>query len=380
MNNINFINFLNKSKEKYNNFYDYSKVVYVNSKTKVIITCPIHGDFLKSPEKHLYGQGCKECVKKYLSNMFCLSNEEFINKAISIHGNKYNYDLVSYKKNTEKITIICKKHGDFNQTPANHLKGQGCPLCKNEYISKIKRYNFKKFLQMARKVHGDKYSYDKKYYTLLSSKTLISCSIHGGFYQSGSKHISGQGCPKCNGTRNFYLEDFIEKAIATHGSKYTYLNSVYVNAKTKIIITCLKHGNFYQTPSDHLSGYGCSKCACSKGENALIQIFDKNNINYIHQYTIPNFNQRYRYDFYLSDYNLLIEFHGIQHFKPIDYFGGTEGFKNIKERDLFKKELANLAKIKLIEFNYLDLNLGLSVFEINVLKKLFDYQQTIKGK
>ncbi len=182
-------------------------------------------------------------------------------------------------------------------------------------------------------------------------------------------------------TRNQKTLEFIEKAIKIHGNKFDYSLVDYKNSKKKVNFICNSCKNiFEQIPNSHLSGYGCSKCACSKGENALIQIFDKNNINYIHQYTIPNFNQRYRYDFYLSDYNLLIEFHGIQHFKPIDYFGGTEGFKNIKERDLFKKELANLAKIKLIEFNYLDLNLGLSVFEINVLKKLFDYQQTIKGK
>ena len=153
-----------------------------------------------------------------------------------------------------------------------------------------------------------------------------------------------------------------------HGGKYNYLKSVYINAKNKMIIICPIHGEFEQTPSDHLSGYGCSKCSSSKGEKLLINLFEKNKIPYIHQYRIPDCKYLYRYDFYLPEANILIEFHGIQHYKPIDYFGGKEGYRLIKERDLFKKEFAKLCKIKLIEFNYLDLELSKQTFERKVLK------------
>ena len=58
-----------------------------------------------------------------------LTTEQWIQKANLIHHNKYDYSLVDYVTSKLKVKIICKHHGVFEQTPANHLRPQSCPLC-----------------------------------------------------------------------------------------------------------------------------------------------------------------------------------------------------------------------------------------------------------
>ena len=115
--------FIQKAQEVHGT-YEYDKVVYVNSSTKVIITCQKHGDFEQTPNNHLAGQGCQICSGKAKSN-----TEDFVQKAKKVHGTKYGYDKVVYKTNKTKVIITCQKHGNFEQTPNSHLKGAGCPTC-----------------------------------------------------------------------------------------------------------------------------------------------------------------------------------------------------------------------------------------------------------
>ena len=88
-----------------------------------------------------------------------LTTNEFIEKAKKIHGDKYDYNKVDYINNRTKICIICKEHGEFQQTPNKHLLGQGCPECGNTMISLVKRSNSSEFIEKSRKIHGDKYDY-----------------------------------------------------------------------------------------------------------------------------------------------------------------------------------------------------------------------------
>lgn len=164
------------------------------------------------------------------------------------------------------------------------------------------------------------------------------------FKQRPSVHLKGGGCPKCANelTGNLLratLEEIIQKFIITHGSKYDYSKVVYRDMHTKVIIICPIHGEFVQTPRSHLNGCGCPICDESKGERLVATILDKHNIKYIREYKIPGNNYRFRYDFYLSEFNILIEFHGEQHYKPIKHFGGIEGFKYRQKMISLKKNL-----------------------------------------
>jgi very-short-patch-repair endonuclease len=124
--------FISEANLIHNNKYDYSLVNYKNSKLKIKIICKKHGMFEQKSNNHLIGQGCSKCVKKHKP-----TTKEFIQNAIKIHSNKYDYSLVDYINNSTKINIICKKHGIFKQIPNSHLNGRGCPKCKQSNGERI---------------------------------------------------------------------------------------------------------------------------------------------------------------------------------------------------------------------------------------------------
>jgi hypothetical protein len=109
--------------------YDYSKVKFVNGKSKVIIVCKKHGNFLQLPSSHLAGRGCAKCGKEVIAKKFRKTNNKFIEDAKRVHGNRYKYDKTSYIGKRGKVIIYCKNHGYFSQDPYSHLSGTGCPLC-----------------------------------------------------------------------------------------------------------------------------------------------------------------------------------------------------------------------------------------------------------
>ena len=121
--------FIQKAREIHGNKYDYSKIEYINTSTKVCIICPEHGEFWQTPSAHLSGQGCPKCGKHHLSILFRDTIDEFVKKANIIHNNRYDYSKVEYIRGNDKVCIICPEHGEFWQTPNNHLQGHGCPKC-----------------------------------------------------------------------------------------------------------------------------------------------------------------------------------------------------------------------------------------------------------
>ena len=136
--------------------------------------------------------------------------KEFIEKAKEVHGDKYDYSKVEYVNNHTKVCIICPEHDEFWQTPNNHVHGQGCPYCykqgigkkiKNEKRIKIKTIK-KDFVEKAKEIHGDKYDYSKVNYINRNTKVCIICPEHGEFWQTPKNHLCGQGCPHCGRNKN----------------------------------------------------------------------------------------------------------------------------------------------------------------------------------
>ncbi len=190
----------------------------------------------------------------------------FIDKARAVHGMEYDYRKVEYKNNKRKVTIICRTHGDFQQAPSSHLERCGCPKCGINKRFARKRMSVADFITKAQKKHNAKYNYDHIETVTSKSKLPIECYEHGIFMMEPWNHLSGQKCPKCaaieraNNCRSS-PEEFISKARALHGTRYNYDNVAYINAQTKVIIRCEKHGLFEQTPDSHLRPSGCNKCA-----------------------------------------------------------------------------------------------------------------------
>ncbi len=140
--------FIVKANIIHNNKYNYSKSNYVNTKTKVCIICPEHGEFWMTPNNHLSGQGCPQCKAEKNSDFHKLTSEEFIKKAVDVHGDKYDYSQIEYIGYQKPLKIICPVHGEFYQTPDAHIHGSGCPKCgatlsknEKEIVEFLKSYN-----------------------------------------------------------------------------------------------------------------------------------------------------------------------------------------------------------------------------------------------
>lgn len=187
------------------------------------------------------------------------TSEQFIEEAIAVHGNKYDYSKVAYINNVTLVEIICRSHDkSFLQSPKAHLRGQGCPLCGG-----TKKLTTEEFVKRAKLIHKNKYDYSKVAYTNAYNKVIIICSKHGEFLQKPFLHLSGCGCPSCNGKNRLTTEVFIERAVKKHGKgRYDYSPVIYKSAKFKVKIKCnICQYIFEQLPFHHLNGIGCPKCA-----------------------------------------------------------------------------------------------------------------------
>ncbi len=242
--------FVTKARKVHGRRYIYSEVDYVNSHIPVQIVCRKHGAFPQSPNSQLNGQGCPTCGGTKQSN-----TAEFIDKAIGVHGLRYDYSLVNYVRALSKVIIVCPTHGRFPQTPANHLVGHGCPACAGK-----KKRDTKGFIAEARKVHGRRYDYSKVCYSTVDEKVTIICRKHGPFEQSPYNHLKGHNCRDCSGLKKRTTESFISKAREVHGDYYDYSHVHYVNDREKVKIICPQHGAFPQSPNKHLAGQGCISC------------------------------------------------------------------------------------------------------------------------
>ncbi len=277
----------------------------------------------------------------------------FIEKANIIHNNKYDYSLIEYKNALTKIKIICPTHGVFEQRPNNHInRKHGCPNCSiNRKITQ------KEFINKANKIHNDKYDYSLVEYVNAKSKIKIICPIHGVFEQIASSHTDQKtGCSICSKKHNYSDFEFINKANIIHNDKYDYSLVEYKNNYTKIKIICPIHGEFKQTPTNHLNGKGCLLCGESKGENKIRLFLNKNNIKFIPQHKFPHckYKKKLPFDFYLPEHNMCIEYNGLQHYKPISWFGGEDGFIKQQIRDKIKMEYCQNNNIPLIIVKYND--------------------------
>ena len=365
--------FVAQARARHGDTYDYSKVKYISGHKKVIIVCPVHGDFEQTPNNHLSGgsskgAGCLKCSWGVNRQ----TEEQFILRSQKIHENKYDYSKVNYVNSYTKVIIGCPVHGEFTQAPDTHTRQRaGCRECHFER----KRETLEGFITRAREIHGDRYDYSKAEYKGSLKNLTIICPEHGEFEQLPTNHLSkrASGCRFCawedNGhRRRKTTNEFIEGAIETHGNLYDYSKVEYTLGKSKVKIVCKKHGEFEQIADNHLWGSGCPRCSprISKSEELLRKILEEifskhGNFKFPNvrpKWLVnPNTNHRLELDCYNDKLQLAFEYQGWLHYqRPPEQFGGQVGLIKQRRRDHFKRFQCHQHNVILVEIKGTKLN------------------------
>ena len=188
--------FIERAKNIVGDRYDYSQVAYLGLRTKVKIICPEHGAFEMTPGTHLKNRHCPKCTGRAF-----VPTDEFVQKAKTVHKDKYDYSLVNCQHNRQAVKIVCRIHGVFEQEPRSHLLGSGCERCASiERGAKKSSTAADHFIEKARKIHGNLYDYSKALYKRNNANLTIGCAEHGYFKQTPANHLIGRGCPSCSKT------------------------------------------------------------------------------------------------------------------------------------------------------------------------------------
>lgn len=300
--------------------------------------------------------------------------EQFLTEIKKVNNN-YDYSLINeYVNNNTKVKVIChetdilgNEHGVFEITPANLLKGKGCPKCKGKKFTSEERIEFCKF------IHNNKYDYSKTDFSDVKKYTIVTCSKHGDFKTNFDNHFNKScGCKICkNGVSD--LKSFIEKSSIIHNNKYDYSKFEYIDSHTKGIIICPIHGEFKQAPNPHLRGQGCPECGKEiyNLEVDVKKLLINNNIKFEQQKRFEWLG-RMSLDFFIPQLNLAIECQGKQHF-GMGGWGKNYNFNLQKERDKRKYELCCQNNINIIYYTNVNINKDYFSKLFFTIKDLLEY-------
>jgi len=279
-----------------------------------------------------------------------LSIVDWINKCNIKYNYKYDYSKVQFEYATDNVIIICDKHGEFIKRAGLHLYKSGCSKC-----SKKKKYYIDDVKELLKK---------NKYFDILPfnnyigyrQKIKVLCKKESHLSIKSISHLlnNNVNCCFCSKKYKYTHNEWINSCNITHNYKYDYSLSNYINNKSKVDIICPKHGKFTQRAFSHKNGSGCKKCNKSIGENIIFEILSKNEIKFEEQKNFNNlkFKNKLYFDFYLPEYNLCIEFDGLQHSKSYYFFGGEDALINRIKRDEIKNNYCIENNINLLRISH----------------------------
>ncbi len=272
--------FIKKANEVHNNFYDYSKTVYVTAKKKVIITCPIHGDFEQEAFSH-YKCGCPDCGDVRTGEKKTIPFTEILERATEVHKGYYDYSkVIDYTIQNKKYTVICPVHGEFQQNFEHHLSGRGCDKCGHDKTHQKQRLTKEEALAKCIEAHGDRYSYPNLNYRGRTKKINVVCKKHGEFQQSAASHFAGAGCSQCgwvDSKDEITIRDFLSEYIEVEHANRKILKN---RAEIDFYIPSLKlgiefNGLYFHSDKFQHNNYHLDKTQqCQEKGIKLIHIFE----------------------------------------------------------------------------------------------------------
>lgn len=318
---------------------------YVNTKTKLRVKHEKCNNIYEvQPYAFLQGKRCPYCagnIKK--------TDAQFKREVFDLVGDEYTF-LDQYQGVLTKLRAKHNKCGHiYEVAPGNFLRGHYCPYC-NGNTGKTDA----QFKQEVYDLVGDKYVFLDNYINR-KAKLRVKHNKCGNIYKvTPSNFLNGKRCHYCNGSIKKTNTQFKKEIYNLVGNEYIFLDK-YVTNKIKLRVKHTKCSKVYMVnPSNFLYGYRCPYCNSPKGEAIINKLLKSLGISYEYQKTFDGLkdNQSLSYDFYIPDQNILIEYQGIQHYEPVDYFGGEDKFKVQQKHDQMKSDYAKSHNYNLIAVPY----------------------------
>lgn len=198
----------------------------------------------------------------------------FIEKSNQIYNYKFDYSLINYIDENTNVIIICKEHGQFEQTPEKHiLRKQGCPKC-----GKTKKITIDEFLVKIKDKYNNFFKYQELNFKNAQEYIEIICPKHGTFKEKVHIHLNRNTCKGCK--KDVIFNNYIKESNEIHNNKFDYSLIIYNNCYEKVEIICPIHGIFKQPLHSHKQGHGCKKCKSSIGEEIIQKYLDSMEIKY----------------------------------------------------------------------------------------------------
>ena len=348
-------------------------------KTKLNLICPIHGEYQQTISLFLNSRQCKKCSNARNSKKRVLTSDKIKNKLKKLSKENLfkkikilnlKEAIKNYKNKNQKIKVKCIRSGVIFERSWDSLFKKLIPkscLDKRNTFDEFLKLFIQKGFNKKFWIKFNKEWWYKNYKNGTTHNLKLKCkNCKKEIYKSWSDLlILETGCSYCAPNTFLSYEKFLKKAKEIHGDTYDYSliteewwkENHTRTQETTIPIICKIHGLFYQKVFDHLAGSGCQKCSESHGERKIRLWLEENNINYIKEYSFPDLisedtKKSLRFDFYLPELNTVIEFDGLQHFEPVELFGGEEAYNKLKKNDNLKNNFCNKNNIKLIRINY----------------------------
>ena len=248
---------------------DFSQVEYKGSQEKIEIICKKHGSFKAIPASMLNKKsGCPKCGQ---SNRTKLGASKILDRLREVHGETYNFEIPEDAVRQTKIKYVCSKHGSKFAKIDALLQGKGCRDCAVEARAANRTLTTAEWIKRARKVHGERYSYDKSKYVTGKTKLIVTCKEHGDFEINPSNHVSlKRGCKVCSGgsflnadnsKKRLTQKQFLFKANEVAPENLDFTKSVYKDTRTNVTVTCKIHGDFLIRPGNLFQGGNCRHCS-----------------------------------------------------------------------------------------------------------------------
>ena len=335
---------------RYGDRFDYSLLpTTVPKRGPVDIICKTHGKFTVNSRDHLRAvYGCPRCAHTSKDNR---KTKEVIDKCKLKFNNRFDYSKVDLKAaQSDKVTIICLSHGEIVTTLKKHMHSfTGCERCGREQRSEtVRKYDT---IETLSKLIDSRYTLSN--FNVAEATVDFTCPDHGTITRSVTSISEGRGCRSCFYDRlRISRSQFLRRTAKVHGKGFIYCIDELKTTNHWITMKHLKCATVSKVRvSNHLSGQSCMKCKSSSlAELRISEFLKKNKIRFKEQFKIKGY--AYRYDFYIPSINLLIEYDGEQHFKPVDHFGGVLAWEKTVQRDKDKTYLAKDHGYNLIRISY----------------------------